>query len=196
MRSCTLQVCCTPLSQRENTRFLSLVCHSLALFTFICFVARCLGKAAYHLLLRYRFVSKPGFSFLWGAWDFSSENVRRCVDMWLSRHSPDESWMLSFTLLNELLSPGLAETIAVREPEHRKPLTTHCCSSNMLSWASLCNQMLLFPYCQKSRKSSWLMEGLWLPKGNTEGLFHRLLLPVEGPPWEQCPILGDNVRVP
>lgn len=35
-----------------------------------------------------------------GSLGFQQQSVRHCVDMWLSRHSPDESWMLSFTPLN------------------------------------------------------------------------------------------------
>lgn len=76
-RSCTLQVCSTPLSQGESTRLLSLLCHSLALFSFICFMARCLGKAAQQLLLTYRCVSDLLFLLPWEVWDFSNIGYTR-----------------------------------------------------------------------------------------------------------------------
>lgn len=57
----------------------------------------------------------------------------------------------------------------------------HSCSSNTLSQTSLCNQMLLLPYCQKSRKSGWPNEGLWQPKGNAVWLCYRSLRLFEGP---------------
>lgn len=148
----------------------------IALFAFICFITPCLGKAVYQLVLRYGFVSKPLFSFLWGVGGFSSSTVH-CVDVRLSSLT---SWMGAARLCRPQLAAvswGCRWLGSASTASHLR----HCCSSNMLSQTSLCNQMLLFPYCQKSRKSGWPTEGLWQPKGNAVRLCYRSLRLFEGP---------------